>query len=177
MIPSVYAPIKAVYAAYRTELMNRKYYGRRLAATKRLAQVMDITVAVGTSTAIGTWALWRTGGGHHVWEILSAFAAIVAVIKPFLQLPSHADRYGRLFAGHGTVFYDLRALVQEIDRVRDYPQSVHAAYAAVCDRAKALSIDDDPTPKGRILRRCFREVKQEIPESGLWWPPRGEPNA
>lgn len=177
MPPSTYAAVKGVYAKYRTELMNRKYYGRRLAATKQQAKILDIAVAIGTSTAIGTWALWRTAAGQDVWAALSAVAAILAVIKPLLQLPAQTERYTRLFAGHSAAFYSLQALVQEIDRERDYTKAVHVTYLSILGRTKDLSPDDDPSPKKRLVERCFREVKHEIPVSGLWWPPQGESNA
>jgi len=170
MPPSVFASVRAVYAKYRTELMNRKYYGCRLAATKQLGKVLDIAVAVGTSTAIGAWALWRTAGGQSVWASFSGAAAIVAIIKPFLHLPAQTERYARLFAGHSAAFYDLQALVHEIGRMRDYPETLHATYLAINARANALSSEDDPSPKKRLLRRCFRQVNQEIPSNDLWWP-------
>ena len=173
---TLYAAVRAVYANYRKELMNRKYYGCRLAATKRLSTILDITVAVGTSTAVGAWALWHSPGGQAAWAVLSGAAALFAIAKPTLRLPSETERYTRHFAGHSVAFYDLQALVDEISRLRDYPTGIHGRYLAIVERANKLSTDDDPSPKQRLLKRTYREVTQEIPATSLWWPERGGTN-
>jgi len=170
----LYRCVRAVYNTYRTELMNRNYYGNRLAATRRASAALDIALAVGTSSAIGAWALWRTSVGEIIWPVLSGVAALLAAVKPFLHLPAKTERYTSLFAGHGAVFHDLQAIVVEIERIGDYTKAISAKYNAVLERAKALSPNDDPCPRRRLLKRCYDEVNHQLPVTGFWWPPRGD---
>ncbi len=170
------AGVKAVYDAYRTELMNRKYYGARLASLGRRSNALDVLVAVGTSGAVGGWHLWQSATGQTVWQLLAGAAALLALAKPFLQLPRQIERATRLFAGHGVAFYDLKAIVEEIARLEDLTPEMLARYAAVRERTKSLSPDDDPSPSRALVRRSYNEVLREIPAGSLWWPPDGGTN-
>lgn len=172
----LYVSVRGVYNSYRTVLMNRKYYGYRLARVKFTSTVFDIALAVGTSAAIGSWALWETPLGKGVWLVMSSTATLIALVKPFLNLPARIERFTRLFAGHGVAYYDLGAIVHEITRLQHYTEEVNLKYLAVLERAKALSPEDDPSPNRRLLNRCYAEVIQQIPTSGLWWPPKGGMN-
>jgi hypothetical protein len=132
--------------------------------------VLDIVVAVATSSAIGTWVLWREGFGEVVWASITGFAALVAVAKPFLHLPREIERLTCLYTGHGAAFHDLQRLVERVARDCDYSDETAAAYTQVTDRMRELCPQDDPSPNLDLLDRFFAEVNHQIPPRTLWWP-------
>ncbi len=71
-----------IYDEYRTALLNGKYYARRLALYRNLDLWSEIVAALGTSSAIGSWALWKTTFGANGWTLLAGAAVIVSLLKP-----------------------------------------------------------------------------------------------
>jgi len=168
---SLYDCVKDVNNTYRTALMNRKYYGYRLSVVKTRNTVMEIVIAVGTSSAVGAWAIWKsTSVGENVWVILAGLAALLAVVKPFLNLSKRVENYSELFVGHGDVYYDLKTITMELARVKDYTDKMDEAFWRAIERIKQLALKDDPKIDDKLRRRSFEEVKKEIPVESLWWP-------
>lgn len=168
---SLYDCVKNVNNTYRTALMNRKYYGYRLSAVKTWNTAMEIVIAVGTSSAIGAWAIWRsTSVGANVWAILAGLATLFAVVKPCLKLSKRVEKYSELFVGHGDVYYDLKTITMELAGFRDYTDKIDEAFRRTIERIKQLAFKDDPKINEKLRRRSFEEVKREIPVESLWWP-------
>lgn len=159
-----------LYNSYRDAAMNRKYYGVCLNRTRRLATVLDALVAVGTSTAVGGWVIWKDSAGAATWGVLSGLAAVIALVKPLLKLTEKVERYSKLFVGHGEVLYDLKAAVAAVAAAGDYPESLSTKVDGAIERFKRLAESDDPQPDKRLIRRAFEEVKKEIPVESLWVP-------
>jgi len=167
----LYDCVKVVNDTYRTALMNRMYYGHRLSIVKRWNLLLEIFVAIGTSSAIGAWTIWKsTAVGEHIWPILAGVSTLLAVIKPFLNLSKHVEKYTKLFVGHGDVYYDLRSITADLVRCRDYTDKMHEAFVRALGRIKQLAPDDDPKISEKLSRRFFEEVKKQVPVESLWWP-------
>jgi len=163
--------VKDLQDTYRTELLNRLYYGYRLARVKRWNLFLEIVVAIGTSSAIGAWVIWqKTETGEIVWAILAGAAALVALLKPVLQLPKKVEQYSKLFVEHGNLFYQLDILEKEVTRHQGFTPETDRAYWKVLEKARGLAIDDEPNPSKRLIKECCKEVNQKIPKSTLWRP-------
>jgi len=132
---------------------------------------LEIVIGVGTSSAIGAWAIWKsTSVGENVWAVLAGLATLFAIVKPFLNLSKHVEKYTKLFVGHGDVYYDLRTITTELARSRNYTDKMDEAFGRALERIKQLAPDDDPKVNEKLRRRFFDEVKKEIPVESLWWP-------
>lgn len=168
---SLYDCVKNVNNTYRTALMNRKYYGYRLSMVRTCNKALEILIAVGTSSAVGAWAIWKsTSIGANVWTIVAGLAVLLAVVKPILDLSKDVERYSKLFVGHGDVYYDLKTITMELGRVRGYTDKINETFEKTVERIKQLALEDDPKIRKKLRRRCFEEVKEEIPVESLWWP-------
>jgi hypothetical protein len=167
---AIYNSVRTLYSQYRTVSLNRKYYGNRLQTFRGWDRFFEITIAIGTSSAIGGWAIWHASIGSSLWAVLGALVAVLAVIKPFLQLSKQIERYTKLFIGYGDTFYDLDLLVFEIGRTQIYSNEMDKAYRKTLERLRLLAADDDPQPNQKLLRKCTAEVNKEIPMTSLWWP-------
>ncbi len=164
------ARLIAAYDLYRKALLNRKYYGHRLASWKRWNTGFEIALAVGTSGTIGTWALWKTGAGQYAWTFVAAFAAVLGVIKPIIQLGKGIERYSKLYSGWGGVFYDLEGVVEDIKATHKYTGEMANIVTSAHNRIKDLTPEDDPNPNRRLVRKYYNEVLIEIPPAMLWVP-------
>jgi hypothetical protein len=167
----LYECVKAINNAYRTASMNRKYYGYRLSRVKLLNVGLEILVAVGTSSAIGAWWIWRSSSaGETAWAILAAAATLLAILKPILKLSDQVERHTKLFVGHGDVYYDLKLIASDLARAKNYTDEIDKNFRRTVERIKELAPEDDPKINDRLRRKSYEEVKREIPVESLWWP-------
>lgn len=161
--------VKDLQDAYRTELLNRLYYGHRLATVRRWNYALEVGLAVGTSSAIGAWTIWQ-GEWNSVWATIAGAAALLAILKPILRLPTQIERYSKLFVEHGVLFYELGTLVRDVTIRRFVTPEIEGAYRRLQQRIRGLSVDDDPIVGKRLRDRCREEVLAEIPVESLWRP-------
>lgn len=167
---AIYNSVRTLYSQYRTVCLNRKYYGCRLQTIRDWDKVLEISIAIGTSTAIGGWALWRASIGATIWAVVGGLVAVLAVIKPILQLSQEIERYSKLFIGYGDTFSDLGNLVDEVGKTENYSGEMDVAFRKTFERLKQLAADDDPQPNQKLVQKCTDEVNREIPVDSLWWP-------
>lgn len=165
--------MRELYEKYRTALLNRKYYGKRLSDMHRLNLIFEILIALGTSSALGAWIIWRDSLGSTFWAVISGLAAILAVVKPILNITGKIERYTKLFVGHGDVFFDLERIVKDVERLRDYTREMDESFENAVNRLRELAPEDDASPSAKILDLCFREVNREVPAERLWIPQKG----
>jgi hypothetical protein len=165
-----YNSIKNLYDQFRTVYLNRKYYGYRLQRIQSLDKGLEISIAIGTSSAIAGWSLWNLKVGSTIWTIYGGLIALLAIIKPFLQLSKQIERYTKLFIGYGDMYFDLELLVNEVGRTRQYSREMDISYRKTIERLKQFSADDDPQPARRLITKFMKEVNNEKPASGFWWP-------
>lgn len=166
--------LKDLYDNYRTAMMNRKYYGYKLAEIKKYNLIFEITIALGTaSSGVAAWTIWKYGTGEKVWGIIIAVAVVLAFLKPFLKLSNLVERYSTLFIGYGDVAYDLKTIVSKVKIHRNFNKELDDAYIASLERSKQLASRDDPKLNKKLVRKCYDEVNKEVPQNELWIPKKG----
>ena len=171
---NMFERLKDLYDNYRTAMMNRKYYGYKLARIKKYNLLFELTIALGTtSSGIAAWTVWQYGAGKIVWGIITAVAIVLAFLKPFLKLSNTVERYSTLFIGHGDVAYDLKTIVSKVKIYQNFNKELDNAYIASIERFKQLAARDDPKLDKELVRKCYDEVNKEIPPNQLWIPQKG----
>jgi hypothetical protein len=162
--------LKSLYDDMRTALLNRKYYGCRLVVVKRRVLRLDVVVAIGSSSTVAGWAIWKGEIGSWWWGLIAGLAAVVAVVRPILQLGSEVERCSRLFTNFGDVYFDLKRIAEDSRGAGRFGENEVLRYTRSVERMKALSTDDDPDPDRALLTRLYVEVDKEHPASTLWMP-------
>lgn len=175
MNTDIRARVKAINDLYRSALMNKKYYEGRLSSYQRSNKMFEILLAVGTSTAVAGWGVWKvTNVGAVVWAALAGAAALAAVIKPILQLGREVERYSKLHFGYCSLFYDLDAMTFELRHSQVLPETAWSAFLQIRKRNNDLGLHDELKPKRTLLKKCQAEVLIEIPAGSLWLPKKTE---
>jgi len=162
--------LSELYDQYRTAMLNRIYYGARLANFKRWNLAHEIAIAIGTSSALAAWAIWQTDTGVKVWAIITGLAAILSILKPILQISKQIERYSKLFAGHGDVLFDLEALIIKVRNTKEITKEIENIFKQSLSRIKTLAPQDDPKPIRKLLNQCYAEVNKQVPADSLWIP-------
>lgn len=163
-----------IYNAYRSALLNRKYYGCQLDFYRKLNRTVEVVLAVATPSTIGGWAIWHTQTGQAIWAVIASAVALVIALKPVFDWPKDIDRYSRLHAEHTVQYYTLKQLVEDIEMEKKITPEMEKRFLDARERHAQLSKDDDVRPHKSLALRCEREVRAEIPSDRLWMPKEGE---
>jgi hypothetical protein len=164
--------LNVTYDLYRTALLNRKYYGDRLAAYQRWNTLVELIVALGTSTAIGGLAFLESGVGKSVLAIVGGLAVVLAVVKTALQLSQQIERYSKLYTNHSILYSELDNLVSRIRVQQTVTNETMTSFFDIHHRFNLLASEDDPHPSRRLAEKYYKEVDKEIPSESLWLPRR-----
>lgn len=165
-------PIYDVYDFQRTVCLNIKYYGRRLRRVERINFWIDVIIAI-TAPGSALAGLWFAGtdAGQIVWKLLTAVAATLAVVKPFLKLPTSIKRYEQVLSGYRALMSDVEELVHQIRIDKEYTKASVKRFEAARRKKTNLSQNDpEPTPNRKIIEECMVEVNKQFPPESLYIP-------
>ena len=162
--------LKDLYWEMRTAAMNREIYGQRLKIVRSQNFWLEFLIALGTSTALASWAIWKTGPLEYVWVGLNSVAVVLAIAKSFLTLPKKIERYSKLFTGYGDVLFDLERIVRDVKINGGLVPDYNERYQDALNRVQKLVVDDDPKPNKKLVDRCFDTINARYPADSLWLP-------
>ncbi len=163
-----------IMAKYRTALLNCKYNAHRLRIKKTQNLWFEIILALGTSSAIGGWTVFKTEPGKPFWAVFSAIVVVLTIVKPIFQIPKEIERFSELHIGYKNLYYDLNKLVSEVNKTGSISDATQTAFEKAKDRLRELSLKDEDPPNQKLLQKCETEVKQENPAGSFWNPQPNE---
>jgi hypothetical protein len=164
--------LRYIYNAYRTGLLNKKYYGEKLVNCQRYNLYMELAIALGAtgSGGVAGLAIWGTITGKFAWLVISGVATVLSVIKPVMQLGKEIEKYTKLYSGHTTIYLELKSIVEDIERSKSVTTKIEDRYETIRTQAKELGGLDDPRQNEGLVRKLQGEVNLEIPQERLWVP-------
>lgn len=170
-------PVWLVYDFRRTSRLNELYYGSKLASLERKNLLMEVIIAMTSSTsAIASFAFWRTGAGQSFWQALLVITAVVAVFKPFLNYSKKIRKYDELLNFYRLISHDLRELCDDISQDRAYSAKHQKRYKEIKGRLRQnVNRSPDRLEDKKTKKRCERQVLAEITPDQFYIP-EGESN-
>jgi hypothetical protein len=171
-IPSQADPagrLRILYNDYRTACLNKKYYGCRLQTTQHWNLGFEIIIALGaTGTGIGGWTFFQQYPG--VWALLAGASAVLALVKPIIQLSTKIERYGRLYGEFSKLSATLQTVVDEVRAAGTLSEDQYQIYKKAKGTFSELAKEDEPRPQRQLILRLQDEVDREIPPETLPMP-------
>jgi len=164
--------LRFIYNSYRTALLNRKYYGEKLARYQTYNSYMEIAIAIGAtgSGGVAGFAIWGTITGKWAWIGISSVATVLSILKPILQTGKAIEKYTKLYVGHTNIFLDLKGIVEEIEVSKTMSKKIEDKYNSIRHFIKELGGLDDPKPDLVLIRKLQVLVNAEIAPESLWVP-------
>lgn len=105
-----------------------------------------------------------------MWLVLAGLVAIIAILKPILQLSKAVERYSKLLVGYTALYNELQGLVLEVKTRKTLTDEMWRCFRGQLSRLSKLDLEDDARPSQRLAHRCYEEVNNEIRPSELWMP-------
>lgn len=169
-IDRIRAQLKAIYDLYRTALMNEKYNANRLTLFRRLNFFYEAFLALGASSTIAAWSLWKTETGRTSWSAFGGFVAVLVVLKPVFQIPKLIEEYSKRHTGYRGLYLSLDDMVSEIAVKKTLTPEDEVLFEGAKKQGKELALTDPEHVNEKLLRQCQEEVEQKIPPTSFWYP-------
>jgi hypothetical protein len=144
---------------------NRKYNASQLILYQRCNFWYDVVLAVGTSGTVAGWAIWQGPAGKVVWSLLGAVVALLAIVKPILQLAKKIEHYTQQHHQYTELFLTIDEIfTQAAISPGALSPTAKNLYITLDSRFGKITPNDDPRPSRRVMERCSAEVDREISE-------------
>jgi hypothetical protein len=166
--------LEYIYELYKLSLINARYYGWKLAHTQRLSTAIEVVIALGaTGTgAAGLKAILAQSQDatlQSIWILLAILSAILAIIKPILQLNRKIETYTKLFTGHNAGYFALKDIVIAVGTYHSLTAELERQFGSIKNRYRELATLDDPSPSRRKIEQIRIQVNNRLPDDALWW--------
>ncbi len=152
-----------IMAKYRTALLNCKYNAHRLRIKKTQNLWFEIILALGTSSAIGGWTVFKTEPGKPFWAVFSAIVVVLTIVKPIFQIPKEIERFSELHIGYKNLYYELNKLVSEVNKTGSISDATQTAFEKAKDRLRELSLKDTTLQTRNYYRSVKLKSSKRIP--------------
>jgi hypothetical protein len=164
--------LQYIYDAYRDAALYRLYYGLKLARYRQLNFWVEIAIAISAtgSGGIAGLAVWGTIAGSYAWLVISGLAAVLALIKPVLQLGGRIENYTKLYAGYTNIFLELKDTVEDIAVEHGISDKTREGYVGSRQLLRELAPLADPSRSQRLMKKLHDHINREIPPESLWVP-------
>lgn len=156
----------AICEVYRLALFNALYTGKRLTRVSRENTILEVSVAVLTAVVAGL-ALLKLGDDVMWAKGFAVAAAIVAAVKPVLQLNKAVLKYASQHAGYLDIYYGYKELVARVQVEGRVTQNIWREHENLNKRYRDLAINSDPDPSLKFREALRAEVDREIPAESL----------
>lgn len=164
-------PVWDLYDEYRTTRLNTLYYEKELAALKHRNSCIEIFLALTASSGIAGLWFWETFTGGLIWKGILTITAILAVVKPIVNLAAQIQQKSELLEYWRSQGNDLNILVILTKQRKSYDNEIRNRFISIMEAKKSI-IRKEPAEgiNEKLRERCYNQVNKELP-SGYFFIP------
>lgn len=164
-------PVIDVYDLLRTARLNVRYLETQIRQLQRWNLTIEIVLAVSASSVAGGLWILQNELGSYFWKLLGSVAALLAIIKPIINLTRTIKRKEGLLSGYRALDHDLHKISVLINQRQAYDSELQKQFLDALDRKGLLVQQDQESSVNKKLReRCYQEVLLELPAETLYLP-------
>lgn len=168
---STRSPVLDVYDLFRTARLNVKYLEARIKQMKQANFWIELLLAFSaSSTVAGLW-VWESAWGGYAWKLVGTVAAILAVLKPILNLTKKIQGSEKSLIAYLAWDHDLYKLTVLINQRQAYDAEMKKEFLKHIDtRGELIKIDAGSKKNEKLREQCYQQVLTEIPSESLFVP-------
>jgi hypothetical protein len=167
-----------VYNEFRTLVLNKEYYARRISKSGKILRALDIFLALMAGGAgVASFALWKIDVlgfplGPLLLSLATGIALVLGIARPYLKLEDEHERLSSIQGAYGAIAYVMEDVVTTIktNQIVD-PTSETIVRALRQVRGSLVGKEDTPADR-RLIDEMEKIVNQRYPaDSYFYYPP------
>lgn len=166
MVDTKNHPVWDVYDEFRTARLNTLCYSRQLSTLTRINTTTEVLLAIFTSSTIASFWFWDTDIGQYSWQVFGVISAILAILKPILNLTDKIKKKSEIAAAYRELDQDFLNLRIKINQEGKYSEYIKKEFDNLLKKKKEIVLrykDDGGAPCKRLVNKCFEQVQNELP--------------
>jgi hypothetical protein len=160
-----------VYDLFRTARLNVRYLETQLKVLQGWSLGMEIVLALTASSIAGGLWIFQNNLGSIFWKFLGSIAAIIAILRPIIDLTRRIKRKQALLTGYRALEHDLHTIAVLVSQRRKYDAELQERFKNALDRkGRLIEQDSEALVNKKRLEKCYQEVLAELPADKFYVP-------
>jgi hypothetical protein len=164
-------PVWDIYDEYRTARLNVRINEYHLANCKKWDFFIEFILALTASSSVASFWFWQDATGQTVWKYLSVLTAVLAVLKPMLDLSGKIQKYSEILSDFKSLEHDFHKLAILINQQQRYDNEFKDQFYYLLDQKRFIN---QKTNEGTIRKskkhEFERQVANELPANCFYIP-------
>jgi hypothetical protein len=164
-------PVWDIYDEYRTARLNVKINEYRLAIFKKYNFCIEFFLALTASSSVASFWFWQSANGQIVWKFLFVLTAILAVLKPMLNLSGKIQKYSEILTDFKSLEHDFHKLTILINQQQRYDSEFTDQFYYLLDQKRFINqkTNEETIKKSKKLE-FENQVIEELPANIFYIP-------
>ena len=165
-----------IYDEFRTLVLNKEYYARRTAKSRKVLRALDIFLALfaGTSGVL-SWPLWKVEAfGYPIGPLLLSLATgvalVLAIARPYLKLEDEHERLSSIQGAYGAIAFVMEDVVNKIKTSQTVDETSETVYKVLRQVRGSLGPNEDTPSDRKLIGEMETIVNQRYPMDNFYYP-------
>ena len=165
-----------IYDEFRTLVLNKEYYARRIQRSGKILRALDIFLAVmAAGSGVASFALWKIDImgfplGPSLLSFATGIALLLGIARPYLKLEDEHERLSSIQGAYTALAYVMEDVVTKIKTKHEVDPSSETIFQALRQVRGSLNGKEDTPADRRLIDEMARIVNQRHPESYFYYP-------
>lgn len=165
-----------IYDEFRTLVLSREYYARRMKRQRFLLKWLDIFLAIfAAGSGVLGFALWKSQFvgipvGPLFLSIATGMAVVVAIVRPYLKLEDDLERLSSMQAVYSALSFAMHDIVRKVKTDGQVDGVADAVYGVLRQVRGNIGTKEDAPPNEKLLRKVMLLVNEMHPENSFYYP-------
>lgn len=164
-------PVWDIYDEYRTARLNVKINEYKLENYKILNFWIEFILALTASSSVASFWFWQSEIWQTVWKYLFVVTAILAVLKPMLNLSGKIQKFSEILTDFKSLEHDFHKLTILINQQQRYDPEFKEQFYYLLDQKRFINQKNSEEAIRKSKKREFEsQVISELPANIFYIP-------
>jgi hypothetical protein len=163
-------PVWNVYDEFRTARLSVRYFEYRLKRIRFWNFWMEFILALTVSSGFAGLWIWNTSSGGIIWKILLSIAAVLAVVKPLVNLSEKIQQSSELVTKWRSLDMEFQKLTIKIFQYKKYDDDMRKQLFNLLDVKSAINEPTEAIDE-KLRAKCSSLINNvELPTKDFYVP-------
>ena len=148
-----------------------KYFGYQLKNLKRINSIIEFVLAFTASSVFAGMWFWKSTLGEHIWKILILLTAILAILKPILNLTEKIRNKEEILSRYKILHHECEKISILINQYQSYDVILQERFIELLEKKdEIIKMEKEPSINKKLKIRCEQETEEELLSSNFFVP-------